>query len=765
VTARELVIAIARAAGDEEADRRGADVDSTEQRHAAGEETTGWPTLAEILEDKVVGKAREWLGIADHGAPSAGDDEVPDQPKRSKADRVVDLVLEEAARPPPGPGAPALGLFHTRPRMEAWVRVAVGGHVEVMRIGSPEFARWVTALAWRHDRKGVGRTLSEVCETLAAIAVHGDPERGLEPRVEKVHPRVTMHEGDVLVDLGDDRWRCVRITAAGWDVLSYHPVAFRRTANTMPMAEPERAGQIEELRDLFPQLVENRDAYVLVVSWAINALRPGEMPYAALSLVGPQRAGKSVLASGLLSLVDPSDTDRRRPPKDDQDVAAAVGNARVLYYDNLSCIERRMSDTLCVLSTGGALAARQFYQQREEFSVRAYVPLLLTSVSDVVIAPDLRSRTVVVRLRHFRDGEGSEDSAVAHRLEAARPRLLGALFGAVSVALARRDDPAVRAAGHDDRLGDHLVWACAAAPALGATVEDIRDAHRRNRTAASDELLEDSLVAQLILSMVETKADETGFTVSEYTGEVYRGTAKELRERLMVMVADDKEAKAELPKTPEKMRASLNELVPALDRRGIAVKFRRGNKRLIEIERVRDRCQATDATAATHANSRNPETIDAPAHASVSKETDATDAQPAFAAGSAVPAGASAPGNRRTSDAPTDAPEPEAKRGNGTSAPVAPIENARSRGHNAGEPGGDNDPYDALLAARLGACRRLTQVVERLRAAGVADGDIPATCVRLRARSRYLRAIPGLEERVRGVMAHSVTKASKESSP
>lgn len=59
----EFVQAITSAAGDDEAVDRLAAVQSTAEKYAAGEAVSGWPTLAELFDDKTIKRLRKWLRI------------------------------------------------------------------------------------------------------------------------------------------------------------------------------------------------------------------------------------------------------------------------------------------------------------------------------------------------------------------------------------------------------------------------------------------------------------------------------------------------------------------------------------------------------------------------------------------------------------------------------------------------------------------------------------------------------------------------------
>jgi putative DNA primase/helicase len=58
-----FILSVAHAAGDEEADDRVTNVQTTQDRITSDQSFTGWPTLAELTDDKIVKRVREWLGI------------------------------------------------------------------------------------------------------------------------------------------------------------------------------------------------------------------------------------------------------------------------------------------------------------------------------------------------------------------------------------------------------------------------------------------------------------------------------------------------------------------------------------------------------------------------------------------------------------------------------------------------------------------------------------------------------------------------------
>lgn len=93
--ARHLVVSLAHATDDEEADQRGRDVETTHHRLEDGQDVVGWGTLASILGDPVVRRVREWLPGADDEEPDATVDDI------AGSLRKVGEVMREGVPPVP----------------------------------------------------------------------------------------------------------------------------------------------------------------------------------------------------------------------------------------------------------------------------------------------------------------------------------------------------------------------------------------------------------------------------------------------------------------------------------------------------------------------------------------------------------------------------------------------------------------------------------------------------------------------------------------
>jgi hypothetical protein len=63
-----------------------------------------------------------------------------------------------------------------------------------------------------------------------------------------VSVRLAEHDGRIYVDLADEFWRCIEISAIGWWIAEDPPVRFRRSAGMQPLPLPVRGEQLSRSR-------------------------------------------------------------------------------------------------------------------------------------------------------------------------------------------------------------------------------------------------------------------------------------------------------------------------------------------------------------------------------------------------------------------------------------------------------------------------------------------------------------------------------------
>lgn len=476
-------------------------------------------------------------------------------PRRSLVTKVVELAHQQCE------------LWHDN--AEPYATVDAGTHREHHLVTGTVYRRWLAAVAFRELRLAVGETtLRDAVGTLAGIAIR-------EGAVDVPYVRVAGMDDRIYVDLCDERWRAIEITPDGWSVVDRPAVRFVRRGAMRLLPEPVRGGALAELRD---HIRVTDESWPLVAGWLVGALAPLG-PYPLLVLRGPHGSGKSHAARVLRSLIDPSMAPIRSEPREARDLIVAARGSWIVALDNLSSVPPWLSDGLCRLATGGGYSARALYTDSDEIVIDVQRPTILTGITDVVTAPDLLDRALVVELEAMPPDARKTERELFASWTAARPRALGALLDAVSCSLRRRDAVELPS---PPRLADWAVAATAAEPALGLADGDVIRALDEMGDDATEIALEASpIVEPLRLLVVER---EWIGTMAELLGEL------EIAASLAVCVPDpglegrlapqprSPSSRRDWPMTARSLAAMLARLAPVLREIGIVVeKLPRGH--------------------------------------------------------------------------------------------------------------------------------------------------------------------------------------------
>jgi hypothetical protein len=135
-----------------------------------------------------------------------------------------------------------MDLFHT-PGNAAHATVLLEDHRETWSVRSAGFSDYLRHQFYREYRSGLSsQSLQDALATLEARARYEGPQRPVSLRVAAL--------GNVVyLDLCNDGWEVVEITAGGWRIVQDCPVRFRRTQGMGALPHPERGGSLAELRE------------------------------------------------------------------------------------------------------------------------------------------------------------------------------------------------------------------------------------------------------------------------------------------------------------------------------------------------------------------------------------------------------------------------------------------------------------------------------------------------------------------------------------
>ena len=296
-----------------------------------------------------------------------------------------------------------------------------------------------------------------------------------------VHVRVAGHGDEIFLDLCNDSWEAVRITAASSSIVEAPPVRFVRTEGMLPLPYPKRGGNVEALQS-FVNLKTAADLHVYV-GYLLAALRP-RGPYPIFSALGPPGAAKTRLLRLARRLVDPHLAETTAPPASGEELFIAGRNSHLQAFENVRSLTPLMSDHWCRMATGGSYRGRRRFTNTRENLHRGGRPIMYEGIHNVAKEPDFLDRLVVIEVERVPDEE------LDRMFEDARPAIFGGLIDMLVCGLRNRST--ARLAGPAPRMAGFALWGVACG------VPDFEAAYAANRQAAINALLEYDPVARAV---------------------------------------------------------------------------------------------------------------------------------------------------------------------------------------------------------------------------------------------------------------------------
>ena len=523
----------------------------TKERKAAGEPLTGPGSLVQSLKEKGLGAIVATITKLER---LAGKTAAPGEEKKkdTKTTQIIKMALGD------------FELFHDKD-LKAYATVQREKHQETFPLRSKAFRTCLAGRFWDQSGEGIGgQILQDALGTLEGHAIHGGPCR-------PVHVRLAAYNETIYLDLGNDRYEVVEITAGGWRVLKDQNVAkFRRPSGMSALPYPKAGGSIEALRQYVN--LANPEDWPILVGFIVMCLNPWG-PYPILSFTGEQGSAKSTGQKVIKAITDPSTAPLRSLPKETRDLAIHSMNSHVLAYDNISGIPGIMSDALCRQVTGSGFATRTLYSDDEETIIDTKTPVMINGIENVVRRHDLADRSIIINLAVIPDEKRISEADFWGDFQEEAPEILGAILDAVSGALVNHKTVKLPRV---PRMADFAIWVTAAEPSLGWENGAFLKAYSINRREVTALTLDADQVGTAVKTFMERRSFEA-----------WEGTSTELLDALDGQ-ADDRTRKGKYwPRSANSLSGKIKRSATALRTEGIEVMINRGNKRrTIRLEQV-----------------------------------------------------------------------------------------------------------------------------------------------------------------------------------
>ena len=431
-------------------------------------------------------------GGTDRPADDGNDDDDDKPAKQSTANALIEMAVKHC------------DLFHDE-RNDGYAVTTHKGIRRTLKLRGREFRRWLAGLYYAEtERAANNEAISTALSVLEAKAT-------FDGRMLELSNRFAMREGVIYLDVADDKWRVIEVTADGWEVLNKPPVLFRRYSHQQALPDPVKGGKLSDLHKHLA--IKSDDDRMLAEAWLVACAFP-DIPRPAPTFHGPQGASKTTTARVLKSLTDPSLTESIDLGKSPADLAQNLDHHGVPCFDNLTRIPGWAADLLCRAVTGGAFSKRELYSDDSDIILSFKRAMIFTGINIPTHAPDLLDRLLLVELERISPDNRMDESSFWARFNADKPMLFGALLDAIAGTL--KHLPMVKL-NRMPRMADFAKIACAYAEYTGVGAERMLDIIMSHTSRQTQEVLDADPVATAIRDFIHKRGTWTG-TAAELLG-------------------------------------------------------------------------------------------------------------------------------------------------------------------------------------------------------------------------------------------------------
>jgi hypothetical protein len=457
----------------------------------------------------------------------------------NQAKQIVDLTIEKAE------------LFFHDQHKRPFASVDFGDHREIWPIRSSWFSDWVRLLM----EKSTGKIVSPDSLRCAIDHLESLGRRGAK-HILSVRVAWLIKDRELLIDTCNDKWQAIKVTKEGWELVEKPPIVFHRPQGAAPLPIPIKNGSIDGLMSILNQRgIPSGQAILLKVMMAFNLIPRVAKPIFVIG--GDQGSGKSKWFKAEKGIIDPSDWEEHKPPKNEDQLTRDFAGNLIVYYGNITKLSDDQQDWFCIGATGGGFNKRKLYTDDEEIVKRFLVSIRLNGINVAGSNPDFLDRVILVVLRNIPPDKMLSDDEWEDRLEIESPNALGAFLDALSKAIGIFASINLK---ERYRLGAFCKWGEAIAQGMGSKSGEFMKAYKANRLKVSKASIELNPIGQAIVEMISGKGS-------------FIGTASDL---LATLNAEDPFGKGftrdkDWPKAANKLSEKFNTIKVDLERYGLKI--------------------------------------------------------------------------------------------------------------------------------------------------------------------------------------------------
>jgi hypothetical protein len=382
-----------------------------------------------------------------------------------------------------------------------YVLITVCEHLEILRVESNAFRRFLTKLYYDSEGKIIG---SEAVKNVVSIL---QARADFEGPTYPLSLRVAWHNDDIYYDMTNDNWSCVRITPQEWQLVDKTPIPMFMRYTQISQADAIRDYPL----DIFDQFLgltnlkrENEDDRLLLMVYIVSLFIP-DIPHVMLVLHGEKGSAKSTLQTLIKMLVDPAKPRLLTVYKDEKEFIQQLAHNHVAFYDNLKHTPRWLSDEACKAVTGVGSTKRKLFSDDDDIVYEYKRCLGFNGINVSLTEPDALDRSLMIELERIKRENARQEVEIMEEFYELRPRLLGYIFDILVKTLEIKPTVILEDL---PRMADFAIWGEAISRAMGYPEMEFIDAYYKNIGRQNIEAIESDPLGQAISIFEKTWYDE-----------------------------------------------------------------------------------------------------------------------------------------------------------------------------------------------------------------------------------------------------------------
>jgi hypothetical protein len=382
--------------------------------------------------------------------------------------------------------------------------VKIKDHMELLDLYTLRFEHWVYRKLIRYNEYGRPILPSPVDVTTVLNYLKSYAEFDVAEKILYLRIAAGSDDTSIYYDLTNPQWQTIKITSQGWLVEKAPTMMFRRYNNQIAQVYPS-IEYAENIFDKFINLinVNDNDGKLLLKCYIIALLIP-DIPKAILMLHVQPNSAKTTLLELIKMLIDPCSTRTLTFRRKDDELAQLFSHNYLPYFDNLSYIPDWMSDAFCRAVTGDSFTKRKLYSNNDDVFYSYMRCIGFSGVNLAATKSDLLDRGLIVELERISSDNQRQIRKIWSEFEEMKPQLLGYIFDILSKVLDKRQTSNIEVKGLP-RLADWAEVCELVSRCIGYKDNQFIEAFRRNVKLQNEAAIEDSAIAQTIISFMEDK--------------------------------------------------------------------------------------------------------------------------------------------------------------------------------------------------------------------------------------------------------------------